>query len=63
MQTGAVCSRLVGYSVILALVTLAVSGPAGGQTADRMYRLGALMLSADSVERVRVYSADCRRVH
>jgi len=35
------------------LVTLAVSGPAGGQTADRVYRLGALMRNAGAVERLR----------
>jgi putative ABC transport system substrate-binding protein len=35
------------------LVTLAVSGPAGGQTADRVYRLGALTRSAGTIERLR----------
>ena len=60
MRTDAVCSRLLGYWLILALVTLAVPGPAGGQTADRVYRLGALMLSAGSVERLRAYMLPVR---
>jgi putative tryptophan/tyrosine transport system substrate-binding protein len=55
MQADAICSRLVGYWLMLALVTLAVPGPAGGQTADRVYRLGALMQSAGAVERMRTY--------
>jgi putative ABC transport system substrate-binding protein len=53
MRTDALCSRLLGYWLILALVTLAIPGPAGGQTADRVYRLGALMQSAGAVERMR----------
>jgi putative tryptophan/tyrosine transport system substrate-binding protein len=55
MQAAAVYARLLGYWLILAVVTLAIPGPADGQTADRVYRLGALMLSAGSVERVRAY--------
>src|SRR5947207_11209770 len=53
MRTDAVCSRLMGYWLILALVTLAVPGPAGGQTGDRVYRLGALTRSVGTIERIR----------
>jgi putative ABC transport system substrate-binding protein len=55
MQADAICSRLVGYWLILAAVSLAVAGPAGGQTADRVYRLGALTRSAGTIERLRAY--------
>ena len=50
-----VYARLLGYWLILAVVTLVFPGPVDGQTADRVYRLGALMLSAGSVERLRAY--------
>ena len=53
MRTGAVCSRLLGYWLMAALVTLAITDPAGGQTTERVYRLGALMQSAGAVERLR----------
>jgi putative ABC transport system substrate-binding protein len=55
MHADAVCSWLVRYWLILALVTLAISSPAGGQTADRVYRLGALTRSAGTIERLRAY--------
>jgi putative ABC transport system substrate-binding protein len=40
------------YWLIAALLALAIYGPAGGQTTDRVYRLGALTLSAGFVERM-----------
>ena len=49
------CPRALSYWLISALLALVFPGPAGGQTTDRVYRLGALMLSAGSVERVRAY--------
>jgi putative tryptophan/tyrosine transport system substrate-binding protein len=55
MQAATICARLLGFSLILALAALALPGPAGGQTADRVYRLGALTLSSGSVERMRAY--------
>src|SRR5438874_9382059 len=55
MQADAICARLVGYWLMLALVTLAIPSPAGGQTADRVYRLGALTRSAGTIERLRAY--------
>jgi putative tryptophan/tyrosine transport system substrate-binding protein len=55
MWADGACLRLLGYWLILALLAMVIPGPAGGQTADRVYRLGALMLSAGSVERVRAY--------
>ena len=51
----AVCLSALGYWLILALFALVLPGPAGGQTADKVYRLGALMQSAGSVERIRAY--------
>jgi putative tryptophan/tyrosine transport system substrate-binding protein len=45
----------LGYWLISALLALVLPGPAGGQTADKVYRLGALMQSAGSVERIRAY--------
>jgi putative ABC transport system substrate-binding protein len=47
--------RALSYWLIAALLALAIPGSVGGQTTDRVYRLGALMLSAGSVERVRAY--------
>ena len=49
------CPRALSYWLIVALLALVFPGLAGGQTTDRVYRLGALMLSAGSVERVRTY--------
>ena len=45
----------LGYWLIGALLAVGFPAPAGGQTTDRVYRLGALMQSAGSVERMRDY--------
>ena len=54
MQAAAVYARLRAMADTCR-GDLGDSGSADGQTADRVYRLGALMLSAGSVERVRAY--------
>jgi len=46
MQPTAICSRLLAYSLLLALLTWALLRPVCGQTAEKVYRLGALMQSA-----------------
>ena len=43
------------YWLIGALLAVGFPASAGGQTTDRVYRLGALMQSAGSVERMRDY--------
>jgi putative ABC transport system substrate-binding protein len=55
MVAAAVSPKPLGYWVIAALLALAMPCPAGGQTTDRVYRLGALMQSAGSAERIRAY--------
>jgi putative ABC transport system substrate-binding protein len=55
MPAAIVCSRALSRWLMLALLTSAFLRPVCGQTADKVYRLGALMQSAGSVERVRAY--------
>jgi hypothetical protein len=52
MQPAAICSRLLTYGLMLALLTSALLRPVCGQTAEKVYRLGALTPSADFVERM-----------
>jgi hypothetical protein len=45
----------LGYWLIAAALAVVIPSSAGSQSAGKVYRLGALMLSAGSVERVRTY--------
>jgi hypothetical protein len=55
MQPAAICSRLLTYGLMLALLTSALLRPVCGQTAEKAYGLGAPTPSAGFVERVHAY--------
>jgi putative tryptophan/tyrosine transport system substrate-binding protein len=55
MPAAAAFSKALGYWLIVVVLAVVIPGSAGSQTAGKVYRLGALMQSAGSVERIRAY--------